>query len=618
MRKHLPVSALAAMVAALSSQAQERMEETVVVSSRVEMPLRHIGTSVSVLSAQDIRLAGYNSLFDVLRGQASVAASNSGGAGKATSLSIRGEDGFRTLVLVDGIDISDTASPQVGPRVEHLLSDGVSRVEILRGPQGIMYGADAGGVINISTAAPGEDLAGSVSAEGGSYGTGQLAASLRGGGDVLDGSLLATGYRTDGFNARSSDDVLRDDDGYRNRVLHGRAGWNVTERLRLEVVGRDTRADNEFDGCYSAAFEPSDDCDNDYDQQAWRLAARHSGDRFSNELSYAGNHTESNSFTLDQPTFGSKGELARFNYLGSFRAAEALQLVYGLERKTEAIDDGVFDRRRWQNGAFAEYQGSFFEQLFVTVGARYDDNEDFGGHTSARVSGAYLFALGGGEAKLRGAYGTGFRAPSLYEIAYNQSDWAYPPASATTLSEERSRGFDVGLGWRGAGGAELEATYFDQTIADEIYFDLDGFSGYLQDAGDSRSSGVELQGAVPLPAALLLGGNYTYNHTEAVDGSLRLRRPRHLFNVSLRWQPLAARLVLGLHARGAFDVTDVLDGVPVAGDDYTVCDVTASYDVLDGLQVFGRVENLLDADYQEVAGYNTSARAGYAGLRYAF
>ena len=133
---------------------------------------------------------------------------------------------------------------------------------------------------------------------------------------------------------------------------------------------------------------------------------------------------------------------------------QALQLVYGLERKTEAIDDGVFDRRRWQNGAFAEYQGSFFEQLFVTVGARYDDNEDFGGHTSARVSGAYLFALGGGEAKLRGAYGTGFRAPSLYEIAYNQSDWAYPPASATTLSEERSRGFDVGLGWRGAGGAE--------------------------------------------------------------------------------------------------------------------------------------------------------------------
>jgi len=131
-----------------------KLEEVIVTSSRIEMPLRQVGTSVSVITQQEIVQRGFNSLYDVLRSQPSVAVSNPGGAGNATSLRIRGEEGYRTLVLLDGIDISDTSAPQVGPRVEHLLSSGISRVEILRGPQGLMYGADAGGVINISTIAP--------------------------------------------------------------------------------------------------------------------------------------------------------------------------------------------------------------------------------------------------------------------------------------------------------------------------------------------------------------------------------------------------------------------------------------------------------------------------------
>lgn len=616
MYQSFPVSALAAMAlaAAAHAQAQERLEEVVVVSSRVETPLRRIGTSVSVLTAQDIRESQFTVLPDVLRGQVGLAVSNSGGAGKTTALNIRGEDGFRTLVLVDGIDVSDASSPQLGPRVEHLLSEGIGRVEILRGPQGIMYGADAGGVIDISTRVPGAGLHGGVSAEGGRYGTGQLAAHVGGGNAAVDGSLLATGYRTDGFNARSSDVLLRDDDGYENRTVHGRVGWNATESLRLEAVGRNTRSESEFDGCYSVAFEPSDDCDSDYDQRAWRLSLDYGAGRFGNRFDYTGNRTERQSYTQGAPTFGSDGRLERLSYVGSFAAADALQLVYGAERKAEALDDGEVDRERVQNGVFAEYQGGFFDRLYVTVGARHDDNEDFGGHTSARVSGAYLFELGAGEAKLRGAWGTGFRAPSLYEIAYNEGPWALPPASQTTLDEERSAGFDIGFGWRGASGVEVEGTYFDQTVADEIVFDLENFSGYLQDRGDSSSSGVELQAAAPLPAALRLSGNYTYNHTESVEGSQRLRRPRHLANVRLDWRPLAQRLVLGLHMRGAYGAVDIAGA---AMDDYTVADLTASCDVLPGLQVFGRVENLFDADYQEVPGYNTSGRAGYAGVRYA-
>ena len=135
------------------------------------MPLREVGTSISVVTQQEITQLGFTSLYDVLRTQPGVSVTNTGGTGSAAALRIRGEEGYRTLVLLDGIDISDTSGPQVSPRFEQLLSSGVQRVEILRGPQGLMYGADAGGVVAITTIAPTAGFGGEVSAEGGRYGS---------------------------------------------------------------------------------------------------------------------------------------------------------------------------------------------------------------------------------------------------------------------------------------------------------------------------------------------------------------------------------------------------------------------------------------------------------------
>ncbi|MDZ7782253.1 MAG: TonB-dependent receptor plug domain-containing protein [Halioglobus sp.] len=206
-----------------------RLEEIVVTSSRVPMPLRQVGTSVSVVTASEIEQLGFNSLYDVLRTQPGVGVSNQGGPGSVTSLRIRGEENYRTRFYLDGIDISDSSSPQTTTRVEHLLSTGVERVEILRGPQGMMYGADAGGVVNITTTAPVEGISGQVSAESGRYDTRQYAGTLSGGNDAVDFSLSGTDYKTDLFNARTTDTDLRDDDGYENTTLHGRFGWNATE-----------------------------------------------------------------------------------------------------------------------------------------------------------------------------------------------------------------------------------------------------------------------------------------------------------------------------------------------------------------------------------------------------
>ncbi|MBT4522359.1 MAG: TonB-dependent receptor [Halieaceae bacterium] len=616
MNKLFPLTALAiACASSPLASANNKLEEIIITSSRVEMPLRQVGTSVSVITAEEIQARGFNSLYEVLRSQPAVAVSNSGGSGKPTALRIRGEEGFRTLVLIDGIDISQTSTPQVGPNMEHLLSSGIQRVEILRGPQGLMYGADAGGVVSISSQSPRDGFGGELSAETGRYGAEQLAANLGGGNDMLDFNLSATTYETDGFNARTTDTELGDKDGYDNTTVHGRLGWNVSDTFRLQLVARNVQGENEYDSCYTVTtFSPTDVCSNDYDQEAWRVVANYTADRFTHQLSYTSSETDRQFYAEGAASFGARGELEHTSYLGSFKAGDNTRLIYGADLESESIDDGSFDTDRDQNGYYLEYQGGFSDHLFVTAGARYDDNDDFGSYTSYRVSGAYLFDTARGELKLKATYGTGFRAPSLYEITYNSS-WAYPPASLVSLDAEESKGFDLGIAFTTQAGTYLEAVYFDQAISNEIYFDPLYWSGYLQDKGDTDSSGVELIVEFPLSEALSLNGNYTYNDTENTAGDNRIRRPEHLANIGVGWRPLDGALILGLNLRASHGAQDI-DGSDL--DDYEVVDLNASFDVLQGLQVYGRVENLFDETYQEIATYNTSARAAYVGLRYSF
>ena len=599
----------------VATTSPNKLEEIIVTSSRVPMPLRQVATSVSVLTQQEITERGFNSLADVLRNKPSISVTNSGGAGQQTTLRIRGEEGFRTLVLLDGIDLSNTSTPQVSTQFEHLLSAGIQRVEVLRGPQGLMYGADAGGVVNISTIAPRDGIGGQASAEGGRYGSQQFAGNLAGGNGSVDFNLSAADYETDGFNARTTDTVLRDDDGYDNTTFHGRVGWNVSEDLRLSVVGRNVEGNNDYDGCFTGdTSAPTDACKDEYEQTAWRVAADYQLGRFSHQVFYNDSDTDRDTYGGGVFAFNLGGSVEQTGYLGSFNGGDALRLVYGIELETESVDSDFLDEDRDQESFYLEYQGGFGDQIFVTAGTRYDDNDDFGSHWSYRASGAYLIAVGDGELKLKATYGTGFRAPSLNEIATNASPFTLPPALGKELSEEESDGYDLGVSWTSAAGLYLEAVYFDQTISDEIIYDFNSF-GYLQANGDTQSSGVELIGEWPVLDSLLLTGNYTYNDTENFDGDQRARRPEHLGNLGIRWSGLRDRLVLGLNVRLSRDSVDV-DGTEL--DDYELLDLNASFMVGRGFEIYGRIENVLDEDYEEIPTYNTSGAAGYAGLRYAF
>ena len=610
-----------AFFAPVSPLAQEarRLEEVTVVSSRIAVPLREVGTSISVITGEDIELRGYSSVADILRTQPGIGVTNTGGAGKPTALRIRGEEGYRTLVMIDGVEVSDPTGTQVGPTFQNLLrTSDIERIEILRGSQGFIYGADAGGVVSIITRTGTNELGGEIGLEAGEFGAQQFEANISGGGDVGDFFISVTDAESDGFNTRVTDTVLMDDDGFENTTVHAKLGWNPADDLRVQLVVRDIDASNEFDGC---GFPTGHDCVGITDQTTVKVSAEYGSGSFTHSFAYGSTDIDRSNFTARVDTFATEGMLSRVEYTGSYERSTAATFVYGLDLKEEdIISSGGDNMQRDQAGYYLEYQGQLNDKFFVTAGARYDDNDDFGEYTSIRATAAYLKDLDSGATlKYRASYGTGFRAPSLSEIAYNSGAFAFPPASDVKLTEESSGGFDIGIEYLGASGLYFEATYFDQEIEDEIFFDLSGFSGYLQSLGTSQSTGIELAAEFPINAHWELLGNLTYNDTENSEGLQRIRRPEQLANVGLRFSSINERLRLLANYRVSRNSVDEFFGIGrVPLDDYEVLDVSATFKINDNLEAYGRLENVTDEDYREVTGFTTPGSSAYAGVRLSF
>jgi vitamin B12 transporter len=555
-----------------------------------------------------------------LRTTPSVNVSNNGGIGKTSALRIRGEESYRTLVLIDGMSISDSTAPQVSPRFEDLMSSGIERIEVLRGPQGMMYGADAGGIVNITTRRAHEPFAADAAIEYGRFDTRNLFTNIRGKGDTADYSLSASHFDTDGFNARTTDTVARDDDGYLNTTLHLNGGLSVTDDLRIDTTVRNVRAENEYDG-----FSSTKSYVNDYDFTAFRVSTIYNIASMQHLFALQRSDSTREDFADGISSGENNGIIDEAQYKGIFRFDRAGDIVYGADLKEESYKPED-DRRqeRDQVGYYAEWQGHVAHAFFYTAGLRYDDNDDFGEHVSYRTSVAYPIDFDGDTLKLKSSYGTGFRAPSLYEINYNRTEHFGTPASNVELEEETSKGFDIGFEYHWHNASYLEIVYFDQAIHDAISYDLVNSTGYLQDSGTAHSRGVELSGIYHLNDQLHLLGNYTYNDTEDPEGNQRVRRPRHIANLGFDLQPGIESVTIHANLRIVRDAEDTVynpvtfDAERKKLDNYSTLQASINWSINKQLDVYIRGENLLRDDYEEITTYNTPKASVYGGMRYHF
>jgi len=599
-----------------SSLSNNQLDKVVVTSSKVKTPLREVGASMTIITREEIEKRGYQSLTAILANQVGISTTSSGGLGKPTALRIRGEEGYRTLVMIDGIELSDPTGTQVGPQIQHMLSTSdIERIEILRGPQGFIYGADSGGIINIITRKTQKPFEGAFETELGRYDTNNASGFLATANDNSHLLVSIADHSTDGFNVRT-DDLSNDLDGYENTTLHTRWEYQLSNSTSIRMNLRDIEANSEYDNCFPA----SNVCDTEFDQTSAKVDFTHQFKQFDTQLGFSHSTIERENFTEGLKVSATEGDTTKLDFLMSFPATNHVDIILGADYEDSEIIS--FDGRelsRNQEGLFAELQAAPQELLTLTLGLRHDGSDEFGEHTSIRSTGAYLHEFDTLTLKYRTSIGTGFRAPSLSEIAYNAGPFAFGEASETTLKEEQSKGYDVGVDVYTSGGSSFGVTYFDQRITDEIFFDLAAFSGYLQQDGQTRSRGVEVSFEHPVTYTVTVFGHATYNKTLTRENEQRIRRPEKVGNLGIDLAFLQGKLNLLGNLRVVRDAIDEIFGVgTVALDDYELIDISLQYRVNRELGLHARLENALDENYEQVTGFSTPGRAIIAGFKFNF
>lgn len=592
--------------------------EVVVTATKTEGYQAETGSSTTVITAEEIKKTGKTTVQEVLRTVPSVSVMQNGALGGLTAVYLRGAKPGHTLVLIDGIEVNDPMATDRSFNFAHLTVDNIERIEVVRGPQSPLYGSDAiGGVINIITKKGSGKPKLEVSCEGGSDNTVKQEVGLSGGAEKLDYSFSVSGRRSDGISKAA--DTAEEDD-YENTALSSRMGYKISDEARLNLALRWTDA---VTGLDDGAYE------DDPNYTAWwrNLAAKLSLEQavtswWQHHLSFAYNDVrrkdrdEKDSIdTTEDKQSWFKGDNKKMEWQHNFSPVDWDMLTCGFEYEEERGSSynrsraviTKFDRETVNNrGWYLQNRFKLGDSLFLTPGLRIDDHELFGAESTYKVSLAYIIART--QTRLKANWGTGFKAPSLYQL--------YSIYGNTGLKPDESRSFDGGFEQHFFNDKLLfDATYFENDFKEMIEWDAVTYK--YKNVDNAETAGWELGCSLKPLKSLTLGVNYTHTQTRDKDINKKLtRRPENQVSVDLSWLFVE---------KGCLSLTSSYVGH--RWDDsantrkmepYTQVDLFTSYDLTDNLQIFGRIENLFDRTFQQIYGYAMPGRSFYAGSKAAF
>ena len=590
-------------------------------------PLSQIGSSVTVITSQEIEAKQSRTVPDALSGVPGLNVVQAGGQGGITSVFIRGTGANHTKVLIDGIDVSDPSSPDGAFDFAHLLTSGIGRIEILRGPQSGLYGSDAiGGVIDIRTV-PGSgpaQVTGSV--EAGSFATFNQTVGVSGSSGPFSYSFNAAHLHAGDVPVTPLELLApgeaRNNDSYDNQTYAARVGLEVSKTFDVGVIARyaDTRllyTGSQFN-LSTFTFQPEPTQSAGDTQQWFTRAFAHQtlfGGAFEQTLGvgYTDYWRQDN-----DPVYGiavNSGDRLKFDWTGTVKLAPTQTLTLGAEHQQDELTSPQ-SARITNSAGFVQLQSSFGERLFNVASIRYDTNSSFGDATTYRIAPAYLIPETG--TKLKASYGTGFKAPTLNELYVNYPAFFF--YANPNLKPEESKGYDAGFEQAlFAGRAGFGATYFHNDIENFITYEATApaYTTYVN-IGNAKIDGVETFVTFKPLSDLTLRADYTY--TMAMDAHLSeelLRRPKHKASLTANWQASGALTLSGtLIYVGDFVDTDRYGLIPrLNTPGHTVVNVAGSYDLGGGLTAFARIDNLFNESYQDPTGYMRPGFGAFAGMK---
>ena len=603
--------------------------QVVVTATRSETAADQSGASVSVVTRQEIQERQYRNLAEALQDTPGLTTAQSGTPGQATGLFLRGTKTENTRIMIDGRRLPFNLAGAYN--LESLTLDNVERIEVVRGPMSAVQGGPAiGGVINIISrdgrGLERPELEGSF--EAGSFQTFREAVGARGAAGPFDFSVEAS---------RLDTNYQRTNNEYRRSNIQVRTGYQINEDLYADVLVLYNLADA---GSPNTITNP--DATANLLRETWLVSPGlrwQTTDWWKQSLFYS--HAQQRQVATEFPpavnffappptlNFGQNNRLQvdsdQVDYQSDFQIASNWSVSAGVSftdtryyRKIDVPNEFNFpvtpagtkdiENNMTNTAGFLSTQWQPLEGWALIGSVRFDHESDFGTETTWRLGTNYRVPHT--RTLLHASYGTGFSPPTPQDIA--------PTFGGNQeLLPERSRGWDVGVEqplWDDR--LVLTATYFENRITNLIQFDNSTFT--IENIADARIRGMETGLRLRPWEPLTLSANYTLMEAWNLTDDLRLvRRPRHQLSSYATYRPIEA-LALTLGGLWVVDREDAQFPGTVDFEDYFLMRFAVSWQVNSHVEVFGRIENLLDEQYQEVLGFPALDRAFYAGftLRY--
>ena len=610
--------ALTAATPALAETAESERpgDEIVVTASGIEQPRDEVGQAITIIDAATIEKRQTVDVVDLLATVPGVRFSRTGSTGSVAGISLRGAETTQTLVLIDGVKVNDPSGIGDAYDFGHLLTGNISRIEILRGSNSVVHGSQAiGGVVSLTTATPADGFAAGASAEYGYSDTLNAKADVSGTAGAISGGIGGAYFRTDGI---SSAGVGTEKDGYKNFAGNARLKIAFSDALSLDLRGYYINSDLDYDSFFGA---PADSPDVAKLDQYVGYAGLNLGlfdGRFTSRAAVIWLRNDRDYYFVrgTAPDYGYSGTNLRFEYQGVVTPVDQAKLIFGYEHERPDYDFfgfGSTDSQRANiDSVYALAIVQPFAGLSVTGGIRHDDHSQFGGATTLGANANY--SPNDGATSFRLSYGEGFKAPSLYQLYDSFS-------GNSALRPERSKSYDFGIDQSLAEGrAQISLTAFLRNTTNQINYDNATFT--YGNIDRTRAKGVEATLALRPVDALNVTASYSYidardrSGRPAFDGNRLPRRAAHAVSLSADYDwsfGLSTGATLTMVGDSFDDPANAvrLDGYALAG-------IRASFPVGGNFEIYGRVDNLFDADYATASGYGVYGRAAYGGVRARF
>jgi vitamin B12 transporter len=624
----IQVSAGVALAQDAQGDKASSVDQIIVTGSALDNTLENTGSSVSVLTEQDLKDGQYRNAITALRQVPGVDVVQSGGNGGNAAVFLRGGNSEHTLILLDGIELNNPATANRSFNMANLTLENIERIEVIRGPQSTIYGSDAmGGVINLISKKAKEGVHANVSSEAGSYNSFTQLGNVSYGSDQFDVSTGVTRQDIGGISAADARYGNKEQDDYQNTSLSNRMRFTPTKNIEATNTLRYTRSHSNLDNCGGTGCDdPNRWIRNNEFFTRGDVSAKLLDDTLT-PAAYI-SYTRHNLDDVNSPDVGSKelldsaysGDIVTVGSRMTWSPSEAFSAVLGGETQGERassfyrsdgafgpFEDTFYGREARTNSVFAESRISYNKKAYLDAGVRHDNHSIFGGKTTFKVAPA-VHVLD--TTKLRGSVGTGFKAPSLVQL--------YSSYGNRDLQAETSTGWDVGLDQDIVKDTLTTSVTFFHTDYDElITFNPSTF--VLENIDNATTQGFEVGATYQVSDDLSARLAYTYTDTEnETTGEGLLRRPRNKNSLTLVYAPtpkLRGQLQWRVYSSRFDNDFNSYPPERVSLGGYGIVDLALSYKIGETTELFGRVDNLFDKEYQDVVGFGTMGAAAYAGVR---